>query len=302
MAGAGRPARRAAPAVSLVLLVGLAALAALAWGPARPLARRPVRAVGAPGVVGSSRARLRDVLSRARRRMGRSRAPDVGAVIGEVATRLRSGAPVEQAWRATVDRVLGPPDGADGAGGWVRPVPPSGRVRDGPGAAHAPVGAHTMSSDLLPAGLSRLAERCRGDAVAQAAVATVVAATRLSHVTGAPLADVLDRCVATVVEAERAHDDRRVALAGPRSTARILTGLPLLGLVLGAGLGADPVGVALDGGWGTASVAGGLALLYAGARWTAALVRAAEGFSGTGGRWGPHARGRAGERARRGGP
>ena len=249
---------------ALILALGLLLAA---WAPKRRRSTRP----GGPAPPGTALLRRavaavgRAVLGGVMRVRRRSRPPDVGAVISEVATRLRSGAPVEHAWSAAVERALGP-------------SPPPGWLDAGPGgrsSAGGGLGAGGERSEPLPAGLSRLTQACRGHPPAEVAVRAVTAATRLSRTTGAPLADVLDRCVQTVVEAERARDARDVALAGPRSTARILTGLPLLGLVLGAGLGADPVATALDGGWGTASVGCGVALLYAGARWSAALVRAA---------------------------
>lgn len=275
-----------------VVLLTLGGLLLIAWVPSRQPARGLTRHPSAPDGVrrlsrspsgmpptaapGLRRSRLsRWPAAVARRR--RARPPDVGAVISEVATRLRSGAPAEHAWSAAVDRALRPekaPDsGAHLPEPWLSDVP--ARPPDLPPAGLPPAGL--LPADLLPAGLRRLAERCSGDVVAEAAVRSVMAATCLSRTTGAPLADVLDRCVETVVEAERAHDARSVALAGPRSTARILTGLPLLGVLLGAGLGADPVATALDGGWGTLAVAGGVLLLYAGARWSAALVRSAQG-------------------------
>ena len=187
-----------------------------------------------------------------RSRRGRRRRPELAVVTTEVASRLRAGASPEAAWTATVDRLLGPD----------------------------PPGPQDPGADGVPPALQRLLGHCAADPAAAAAAQTVVAACRLTHSLGAPLAEVLDRCATTVTEAEEARDARRVALAGPRSTARILAGLPLLGLLLGAGLGADPLAAATDGGWGTASVLLGLVLLVLGWRWTRALVAAAEGPAG----------------------
>ncbi|PYG01133.1 tight adherence protein B [Georgenia satyanarayanai] len=225
----------------MTLLVLLAVLVALAWAPGRPTPR--VR-------DGPWAGRVRRLL-RGRRRVRRL---DLAVVVTEVASRLRTGATPEAAWATTVGRLLGPAAVVDGVG---------------PGGAAG-------GEDGVPPALARLVTHCAGDPAAAAAVRTVVAASRLTHTLGSPLAEVLDRCAVTVTEAEQAHDARKVALAGPRSTARILAGLPLLGLLLGAGLGADPLGSATDGGWGTASVLTGLLLLLAGRRWTTALVTAAE--------------------------
>ncbi len=230
----------------MTFLVLLALLAAVAWAPGRPVPR--VR--HGPWAGGLAR---RWCPSRRRR----ARRLDLAVVVTEVASRLRTGATPEAAWATTVGRLLGPAEVVGGVGA----VPPDGVVG---------------ADDGVPPALARLAAHCSADPATATAIGTVVAASRLTHTLGSPLAEVLDRCAVTVTEAEQARDARRVALAGPRSTARILAGLPLLGLVLGAGLGADPLGSATDGGWGTASVLAGLLLLVAGRRWTSALVAAAE--------------------------
>lgn len=105
--------------------------------------------------------------------------------------------------------------------------------------------------------------------------AAVVAAGNLAVVLGAPLAQVLERVADGLVTAAEEEGDRRAALAGPRATARMLTGLPVLGVVLGVAVGADPVGVLLSGGAGTVALLMGVALVGAGRWWIARLVRAA---------------------------
>lgn len=229
----------------MILFALLAALLVITWTPRRRGPRR------------RDARRLRLLRRWPVRVTHRHRVPDVAAVVSEVASRLRSGATIESAWDRAAERVLGPGPLPDGS---ARP----GLTSVLAGSTHVPVG------------LARLAERCRGDHTAAAAIQTVLAATTLAQTLGAPLAEVLDRCARSVVEAERAGDARRVALAGPRSTARVLMGLPLFGLVLGAGLGADPLAAALDGAWGTLAVVTGAGLLLAGARWTRALVAAAQ--------------------------
>ena len=99
-----------------------------------------------------------------------------------------------------------------------------------------------------------------------------LAAARLSDELGAPLAGVLERIASAVAADEEADGERRAALAGPRSTAQVLAWLPLLGVALGALLGADPVAVVLSGGLGTASAVLGAAMLLLGRGWTAALL------------------------------
>ena len=103
-------------------------------------------------------------------------------------------------------------------------------------------------------------------------VESIVAACRLAAETGAPLAAVLDVIVETLVAASRAEQGREAALAGPRSTARVLAWLPAIGVVVGTALGADPVGLVLEGGLGALAIVAGLVLVGAGHRWTAHLV------------------------------
>jgi tight adherence protein B len=106
-------------------------------------------------------------------------------------------------------------------------------------------------------------------------VAGVLAATRLATVLGAPLAQVLDAGARTLAQDAEAEAGIRAALAGPRQTTRLLTGLPLVGVGLGSVLGADVAGVLLDGGAGTAAGLLGLLLVAAGRWWVAVMVAGA---------------------------
>lgn len=109
-------------------------------------------------------------------------------------------------------------------------------------------------------------------ATAQRQVAAIVAACRLAAETGAPLAAVLDVIVGTLVAAARGEQERAAALAGPRSTARVLAWLPGIGAVVGMALGADPLGLLLAGGLGATAPVVGLVLVGVGHRWTTRLV------------------------------
>ncbi|GAA2722000.1 type II secretion system F family protein [Cellulomonas aerilata] len=106
----------------------------------------------------------------------------------------------------------------------------------------------------------------------RAHAAVVVAAGRLAVELGAPLAPLLDGVAQQLAAEAEVEGERRAALAGPRATARVLTWLPVLGVVLGAAFGADPVGVLLDGGVGSAALLLGTALLWAGRQWTRRLA------------------------------
>ncbi|MFG2301749.1 type II secretion system F family protein [Actinacidiphila glaucinigra] len=96
---------------------------------------------------------------------------------------------------------------------------------------------------------------------------------------GAGLADGLDR-IAGALRAERdQREDLRAQLAAPRSTVALLALLPVFGLVLGTGLGADPLGTLLRTPAGLGALAAGGLLEWAGLAWTARIVRTAEGGS-----------------------
>ena len=104
---------------------------------------------------------------------------------------------------------------------------------------------------------------------------TLAAAIRLALRTGAPLTDVLQACASAVAGADDAAAARTIALAGPRSSARILSALPLVGLAGAALLGVDVIARLTDGGIGTLSALVGCAAWLAGRAWTTRLIAAA---------------------------
>jgi tight adherence protein B len=98
------------------------------------------------------------------------------------------------------------------------------------------------------------------------------AAWAVSARTGAPLAGVLDRLV-TGARADRAvRHAREAALAAPRASARLLAGLPLLGVLMAAGLGAKPMAFLLHEPAGEACLVVGVLLDLAALTWTARLT------------------------------
>ncbi|WP_257494132.1 type II secretion system F family protein [Actinomyces wuliandei] len=193
---------------------------------------------------------------------------DIGLLLTEVASLLRAGASPARAWSRALGRcgvVEGIDPGEDG-------VPP----------ALADLGVPTATLTWPRWEQGRLCWQlpARGTArrrlqAAAAAVPGAAAACRLSASLGAPLAEVLDAVASGVAESGRAEASRVSALTGPRTTARLLACLPLVGLGLGAVVGADPVSFLLDGGWGSVLGATGAALMVAGHQITRGMVRAA---------------------------
>jgi tight adherence protein B len=94
---------------------------------------------------------------------------------------------------------------------------------------------------------------------------------------GAGLAAALDRVAGALRAEADQRDDLRAQLAGPRSTAVLLALLPVFGLVLGTGLGADPSAVLLHTPAGLVCLAAGALLEWGGLAWTARIIRGAEG-------------------------
>ncbi len=103
----------------------------------------------------------------------------------------------------------------------------------------------------------------------------LAACWRIGSGTGAGFAVALDHVAAALRADARAREDLQAQMEGPRSTARLLAGLPLFGLILGATMGASPLTFLFGTapGWGCAIAAVGLEL--AGLAWTRRLVRGA---------------------------
>lgn len=102
------------------------------------------------------------------------------------------------------------------------------------------------------------------------------AAWSVSARSGAAWSDVIQR-VEGDLRGDRRHRQRIAAeLAGCRATAVLLAGLPLVGLVLGSSLGADPVHVLTRTRPGQVALAAGIALDLLGVLWTARIVRSAQ--------------------------
>jgi tight adherence protein B len=64
----------------------------------------------------------------------------------------------------------------------------------------------------------------------------------------------------------------RARLAGPRATAAVLAGLPVLGVLLGEGIGARPWAVLTAAGVGQVLLVVGVGLVCAGLAWTERIV------------------------------
>lgn len=105
----------------------------------------------------------------------------------------------------------------------------------------------------------------------------LAACLEVAETSGCPLADLLTRFAAQLEAEEDAEAARQTALAGPKATVKLLSWLPVFGLVLGMALGVDPLGILLDNVLGVATFATGLLLTVAGRVWSSRLVASAAG-------------------------
>lgn len=101
-------------------------------------------------------------------------------------------------------------------------------------------------------------------------------AWRLAETTGVPLADVLGRVAADLAGAEDQVRAVAVALAGPRSSAVLLTLLPLIGMGMGTAMGARPLEFLGGPPAGQLICCLGVVLDAAGLAWMRRILRSAE--------------------------
>ena len=219
------------PGVRVVL--GLGAVGAVAIG-----VLDGTRLVLALVVLAAVAAVLRDLGRRRRSAAAARRAELVLATCEGLASDLRAGQPPVTALQAAVDE-------------WPELAP---------AAAAARLGAD------VPEALRALAAR-----PGAGQLRVVAAAWQVAHRSGAGLAGAL------TMAADRLREDRDTArvvateLASAQATARLLAALPLGVLLLGNGLGGDPVGFLLDSTPGLVCLCAGLALEYAGLAWLARI-------------------------------
>jgi tight adherence protein B len=231
----------------------LAAVPASAWPlPAAGLgvlagavAATPLVAV----LAGAAAAAATRGLVRARdRRAGEARLDGLTDALGAVAAELRAGRPLAA---ATASAVAGSAD-RDLARGLAR-------------ALRAPVAVLAAAPSPSTGGdLDR-------------SLARVAAAVRLSERTGCSLAAVVAAVEDDLRARRRQRQELRSVTAGPRASAALLAGLPLLALAMGSGIGADPWAVLTTTGAGQVLLVLGVALEGAGLVWSARLVRRAVG-------------------------
>ncbi|KJC64082.1 type II secretion system F family protein [Agreia bicolorata] len=123
----------------------------------------------------------------------------------------------------------------------------------------------------IPAAIMSVASSADA-AQAGSAWRAVAASWFVANESGAPLASSLRETADTLRQLGQLHRDVDAALAGPRSTARFVGVMPVLGLVFGTLLGFDTIGVLFGTPLGVGCLVAGALLTVAAARWTSRLV------------------------------
>lgn len=106
------------------------------------------------------------------------------------------------------------------------------------------------------------------DPVIATELARLAAAWRVSERYGLALAELLEAVREDLLGRRRFGRRTEASLAGARATALVLAGLPILGVVLGQAMGADPLAILFGGGVGGMLLLIGTALCCAGLLWT----------------------------------
>ena len=133
--------------------------------------------------------------------------------------------------------------------------------------------ARSPSGDV-PRALAQVAAQPGGGAAAD-----LIAAWRVAELTGAGLAGPADRVLAGHRAQERLRLEIAAQLAAPAATARLLSGLPVLGVGMGIALGADPVGFLTGTAAGRLCLVLGVLLVAGGRSWTRSITRSAAAFT-----------------------
>lgn len=143
------------------------------------------------------------------------------------------------------------------------------------GAGHDVLDAlqRVISSDRAHPGTRLTTGAPEADDVMKQLSERLAAGWSLSARHGIPWAGLIDATVTDLADRVRAEAARSAQVSGPRVSGYVLALMPALGLLLGAGMGADPVHVLLHTGAGNLMLLIGSTLTCAGLAWTARIVR-----------------------------
>jgi tight adherence protein B len=229
-----RPSRRPVPpGLRTVFLVSLAAAAVVLWVPPGWLV---------PGLVALAAAGAGHLLWQ--RRRARRAAEQTGRRVLETCEQLAAELAAGQPPGAALSRA---------AGDWPDLAPVAA--------------AFDVGSDVPTALRTLAAHPGAGD------LRLLAAAWQVAHRTGQGLADAVDRVARDLTDARATRRVVDGELASARATARLVAALPVAALLMGSGVGGDPVGFLLRTPPGWLCLAAGLTFGLAGLWWIEALAR-----------------------------
>jgi tight adherence protein B len=122
-------------------------------------------------------------------------------------------------------------------------------------------------------------EAMRADADTAPLLRTVAAAWQVGENSGAGLVIALGTLLASARTSEDVRRQLAAQLAAPKATARMLTALPLIGLLMGLLLGGDPLSWLLSTAPGLVCLFGGVALTSLGAWWTHRIALGVQAYA-----------------------
>ncbi|MGD9958543.1 type II secretion system F family protein [Nocardioides sp.] len=128
------------------------------------------------------------------------------------------------------------------------------------------VAAFELGSDVPQALREAATARGQGDLV------LIAAAWQVAHHSGGGLSAAIARVARGLRAAQATRRVVSAELASARATARLMAGLPALALVMGRGIGADPVSFLVGSSAGLVCLAGGLMLGFLGLWWIEAIA------------------------------
>ncbi|MEV5412474.1 type II secretion system F family protein [Thermopolyspora sp. NPDC052614] len=134
-----------------------------------------------------------------------------------------------------------------------------------------PVAAVARDGGDIPSALAEAAHLPGAEGLRRLAMCWQVSVT-----VGAGLAGLVEGVATSLREAEAHRRDLAAQLAGPRATARLLAGLPVLGILMAVALGMRPFDFLLGHLGGIVCLVVGLSLDAAGIVWINRMVAAAE--------------------------
>lgn len=162
-----------------------------------------------------------------------------------------------------------------------------GHLAEGVGAGATLAGAAARATERLPESapaplrrdcLAFTAAAQRGDAppeVTTPELERVTALWALSTARGVPIARLLATAREEIDHQLRHRAATTAALAGPKTTAVVLSLLPLAGIAMGAAMGAQPVALLTSPGIGSVLLVAGTALVSAGVVTSSEIIRRA---------------------------